>query len=107
GRMSGTSMATPMVTGAAALLLASNKKLTAAQLKSRLINGSDETVALNNRTVSDGQINVANAIANKAGVDVPETAGSTGSGTTNPRFPHWPRPFYAGPLSIDDLLATA
>jgi subtilisin family serine protease len=107
GRMSGTSMATPMVTGAAALMLAANKKLTVAQLKSRLIDGSDETTTLNNRTVSDGQIDLANAMANRAGTDVPDSGGSKGSGTSRPLPPRWPWFFYSGPQSIDDLLASA
>jgi subtilisin family serine protease len=75
--MSGTSMATPMVTGAAALMLAANKKLTAAQLKGRLIDGSDETTTLNNRTVSDGQIDLANSIANAPARTSPTTAAAS------------------------------
>jgi subtilisin family serine protease len=106
GRLSGTSMAAPMVTGAAALMLSANRKLTAAQLKSRLIDGSDETVALNNRTASDGQINVANALLAKTGVDVPESSG-TGGTIINRPFPGRPWYFYSGPQSIDDLLASA
>lgn len=82
-QMSGTSMATPMVSGAVALMLSANKSLTAAQIKQGLLNGADESAALNNRTVSDGELNVNNAILNKVGNDVPDNAG----GGSYPSFP--------------------
>jgi hypothetical protein len=44
--MSGTSMATPMMTGAVALMLTADRSLTPAQVKQRLIDGSDETSSL-------------------------------------------------------------
>src|SRR5262249_49720887 len=62
------SMATPMVSGAAALMLAANKSLTWAQLKSRLINGADESASLFSRSVSHGKLNVANAVRNVTGI---------------------------------------
>lgn len=69
-KLSGTSMATPMVTGTAALILAANKSLTVSQLKARLINGSDESTSLRNFSVSDGRLNVNNALRNLAGVNL-------------------------------------
>ena len=74
GYLSGTSMATPMVTGAAALLLAANRSLTAAQLKQRLIAGADESTALNNRSVSDGELNVNNALLARSGTNLASLA---------------------------------
>ena len=70
GQLSGTSMATPFVSGTAALMIAANPSLTPAQIKARLIAGSDESASLNNRSVSDGQINVANAVMNRSGYDL-------------------------------------
>src|SRR4051812_14555696 len=70
GQLSGTSMATPFVSGTAALMIAANPSLTPAQIKARLIAGSDESMPLNNRSVSDGQVNVANAVMNRAGYDL-------------------------------------
>ncbi|HYO09745.1 MAG TPA: S8 family peptidase [Tepidisphaeraceae bacterium] len=67
GRMSGTSMAAPMVTGTVALMLARNKAITLSDIRSRLLNGADKRSALDNRTVSDGELNVNNALRNLKG----------------------------------------
>jgi len=81
GKMDGTSMASPMISGAIALMLSANRSLTVAQIKQRLIDGADESSALNNASVSDGLLNVANALNNRAGIDVPDDAGTIGTGT--------------------------
>ena len=70
GLLSGTSMATPFVTGTAALMMAVNPTLTPAQIKERLIDGSDQSMALNNRSVSDGEVNVANAVMDREGYEL-------------------------------------
>jgi subtilisin family serine protease len=61
GFNSGTSMATPMVTGAAALVLAVCP-LTTIQLKSTLMNSVDPIPALAERTLSGGRLNVQRAL---------------------------------------------
>jgi subtilisin family serine protease len=76
GQLSGTSMAAPMVTGAVALALSANRSLTVAQIKSRLVAGADESVALNNRSVSDGQLNVSTVLLNRAGTRISMTLAS-------------------------------
>jgi thermitase len=60
--MSGTSMAAPHVTGAAALLLSIDPTLTAAQLKDRLITSADAKSGLESKTVAGGRLNVRSAV---------------------------------------------
>lgn len=60
---SGTSMATPHVSGAAALVL-SACSLTTASLKSDLLNSVDPVSSLAGRTSTGGRLNVARAVAN-------------------------------------------
>ena len=60
---SGTSMATPHVSGAATLLLSYNDLLTVADLKSTLMNSGDAIPALSGKTVSGRRLNVDAALA--------------------------------------------
>jgi subtilase family protein len=66
----GTSMATPMVTGTLALMLAHNPSLTAAQLKQDLLASVDPTPQLAGMAVTDGELDAAAAVA-AAGGDAP------------------------------------
>jgi len=59
--ISGTSMATPHVAGAAALLLAQNPNLTVQQLKSLLIFNGDPVSSLAGKTLTGRRLNVANS----------------------------------------------
>lgn len=63
--LSGTSMATPHVAGAAALLSAYNPNLSAASLKATLMNSSDPLAAWTTLVKSGGRLNVANALSNQ------------------------------------------
>ncbi len=60
---SGTSMATPMVTGTLALMRAANPALAAADLKSRLLASVDPRAALAGRSVSGGRLDASAAVA--------------------------------------------
>ena len=63
GSLSGTSMATPHVSGAAALLFARHPDWTAAQVKQALLDGADRLAAFAGRSVSGGRLNVAAALS--------------------------------------------
>ncbi|TRU34908.1 MAG: subtilase, partial [Microcystis aeruginosa Ma_MB_F_20061100_S20] len=60
---SGTSMASPHVAGAAALLWSQNPTWTAQQVKNTLMNTGDPIAALAGKTVSGKRLNVFNALA--------------------------------------------
>ncbi|HEX7332718.1 MAG TPA: S8 family peptidase [Pyrinomonadaceae bacterium] len=59
---SGTSMATPVVSGVAALMLAKNPRMTVEDLRKRLMDSTDPIVKLKGKTVSGGRINAAKAL---------------------------------------------
>ena len=59
---SGTSMATPMVAGVAALVLAKNPQLNVDQLRKRLLDSVDKLPAVKGKVVTGGRINAARAV---------------------------------------------
>ncbi len=65
GLKSGTSMATPHVTGAAALLSSFNPNLSAASLKATLMNTVDVLPAWNGIVKTGGRLNVQRALQNQ------------------------------------------
>ena len=62
--MSGTSMATPFVTGVAALMLSECPALTAEEIKTRIINTCDKIATFTNLCASGGRLNAYNAVSN-------------------------------------------
>lgn len=61
---SGTSMATPHVTGVAALLKSANPDMTAAQIKERIIKTARPIASLRSKVASGGLINAYHALMN-------------------------------------------
>jgi len=61
-KYSGTSMATPHVAGAAALVKAAFPDLGANQIKARLLNGADQIDSLKGKTTTGGRLNLENAL---------------------------------------------
>lgn len=65
GNLSGTSMAAPHVTGAAALLASHNPGLTSASLKATLLNTVDPLAAWTGVVKTGGRLNVSQALQNQ------------------------------------------
>jgi subtilisin family serine protease len=62
---SGTSMAAPQVSGVAALVLASEPKLTMTKLRERLLSTVDKLPSLQDKIASGGRLCAANALGLK------------------------------------------
>lgn len=62
---SGTSMATPYVSGIAALVIANEPNLSMEKLRERLLKATDKIDSLNGKVVSGGRINAAKALGLK------------------------------------------
>ncbi len=86
--LEGTSMATPIVTGAAALLWSIKPDLSPAQMKALLLNSSFQAPALRGACVSNGRLDLAKAVSSLA----PPTATATPSPTNTPVPTATPRP---------------
>jgi len=66
GTLSGTSMATPLVTGAAALYASTHPNATAAEIKAAILGSVDATVSLSGLVATNGRLDVSNLMAGNA-----------------------------------------
>ncbi|MHB9024070.1 MAG: S8 family peptidase [Armatimonadota bacterium] len=71
GYMSGTSMATPFVSGAAALLAAKNPVIFIADIKSTLLSNVDRLTQWTGKVAAGGRLNLAKAIQSLGGTTPP------------------------------------
>lgn len=62
GSYSGTSMATPHVTGGAALYAAANPGASGSQIRAALLNNTIATSSLNKKTITGGRLNVSSFV---------------------------------------------
>jgi subtilisin family serine protease len=70
GTKSGTSMASPHVAGAAALLSSQYPSLSNVGLKTSLMNSADRLANWNGVVKTGGRLNIANAVANQGGCNI-------------------------------------
>jgi thermitase len=76
--MDGTSMATPAVSGVAALLLAADPSASVADLRRALLDGADRKLSLAGATVTGGRLNALGALRELLGVEEPPPEDRTG-----------------------------
>lgn len=81
GSYSGTSMATPHVTGAVALYASSHPGQTAQQIKSALLGAAKPTASLSGITVTGGRLDLSSVIAPPVPPSAPPSAPGTLSAT--------------------------
>jgi subtilisin family serine protease len=106
-RMSGTSMASPHVAGTVALMLAQNSKLSVGQIKSRIINGADQSAALSGTSASGGELNIANAITGKTGARYSSPVDDGGGDVLVIWLPPWWRRFSFSNVRVGSAYAFA
>jgi len=75
--LSGTSMATPFVSGVAALVSATNSSLSNAEIKEKILNSVDAISSLNGKVTSNGRLNAANAVESASDGDDQDPDDST------------------------------
>jgi len=84
---SGTSMATAFVSGTAALLLAADPSLSADDIKTRILDGADQSWWLIGLTASGGRLNAAKSVLNIRGITMQATRTAAAASTQTAQVP--------------------
>jgi subtilisin family serine protease len=105
GLMSGTSMASPMVAGEAALVLAAAPSLNATQVKAAILGSVDPKAAFTAFSVTGGRANAQAAVASIAPVNPPDADGD-GVPNAADRTPRGPDADGDGVPALDDACPT-
>src|SRR3954447_6375114 len=111
--LSGTSMATPEVAGAAALVLSADSTLTPWQVRGKLLAGADPVASLANKVASGGRLDVLGAInAVAPSKDAEPRAAALAPNprrvtTTTPTAPTTPPVPYAPPATTTTPVTTS
>jgi len=110
--MSGTSMAAPEVTGAAALVLDRDPDLTPWQVHEKLLGSVDKVAALDGKVASGGRLDVAAALAAPAPTDATPASSATApsprqAAATTPAAPATPAPATPQPVTAMPAAPTA
>ncbi len=86
GYLSGGSMASPQVAGAAALILSVSPSLTASSLKADILENVDKLPSLAGKVITGGRLNVCKALPGCATSAPPLTFGKTSIGASSDTF---------------------
>ena len=87
GSYSGTSMATPHVTGAAALLKSRNPSMDDTQLKARLLERAESKTSLQGRTATGARLNAQASLSETTAPPPPPSASPQQDSTGRPLLP--------------------
>ena len=90
GRYSGTSMATPHVAGAAALIKSQEPGLDDAQVKAKLVRNVDEKASLQGKVATNGRLNAVGSLAQSGDTTKPRVSAPrpVPGGSTRDRTPN-------------------